>query len=193
MTVYNYLLDAQDLPAINTSTVGIRLAGMNLGNSKNWSYEIEYADQSDYDDRPTSLSADYLHIYGAYAHSDMTFALGYEVLSGNASMSGQAFTTPLATAHKFNGWADQFLTTPTDGLEDIYASFSTKISDYKFTIVAHDFSAESSGNDYGSEVDILLARKFSKNYSLVLKYASYSAGDFKVDADKFWLMLTASY
>ena len=31
-----------------------------------------------------------------------------------------ALQTPLATLHKFNGWADLFLTTPNAGLEDAY-------------------------------------------------------------------------
>src|ERR1035438_4740700 len=30
------------------------------------------------------------------------------------------FQTPLATLHAFNGWDDVFLTTPADGLQDIY-------------------------------------------------------------------------
>jgi hypothetical protein len=193
LSAYSYLLDAQESPTINTQTIGVRLAGSKLGNDKNWSYELEYADQSDYDDRPTSLSADYFHGSLGYTVNGMTFGAGYEVLSGDANNAGQAFTTPLATLHKFNGWADQFLGTPGDGLEDTYLKFSTKLSDYKFTVMYHDFSAEDSGNDYGSEIDLSLVRKFSKNYSLVLKYAAYSAGDIKVDANKLWLMFTASY
>lgn len=193
LSAYSYLLDAQEAPTINTQTIGVRLAGSKLGEGKNWSYELEYADQSDYDDRPTSLSADYFHGGLGYTFDGMTFGAGYEVLSGDANTPGQAFTTPLATLHKFNGWADQFLGTPSDGLEDFYVKFSTKLSDYKFTVVYHDFSAQDSGNDYGSELDFALSRKFSKHYSVLLKYAAYRAGDIKVDANKLWLMFTASY
>jgi hypothetical protein len=80
----------------------------------------------------------------------MTFGAGSEFLSGDANKTGQSYTTPLATLHKFNGWADQFLGTPDDGLEDAYVKFSTKLADYKLTVMYHDFSAEDSGNDYGS-------------------------------------------
>ena len=192
LSFYGYLLDAQDIPTINTQTWGVRLAGKKQGNEKNWSYELEYASQSDYDDRPTSLSTDYFHAQGAYTFNGMTFGMGYEVLAAD-STAGVAFATPLATLHKFNGWADQFLGTPADGLEDLYASFSTKLSNYKLTVVFHDFSAEDSSNDYGSEFDVVLARKFSKKYSMVLKYAAYSADIGKVDTNKLWLMFTAAY
>ncbi|MFT5806450.1 MAG: hypothetical protein ACI9LG_000713 [Moritella dasanensis] len=38
------------------------------------------------------------------------------------------FATPLATLHKFNGWSDQFLNTPTQGLADLYLSVSSKVA-----------------------------------------------------------------
>ena len=34
----------------------------------------------------------------------------------------KGFTTPLATLHKFQGWADKFLTTPPNGIEDMYVN-----------------------------------------------------------------------
>jgi hypothetical protein len=34
----------------------------------------------------------------------------------------KGFTTPLATLHKFQGWADKFLTTPVNGLADLYVN-----------------------------------------------------------------------
>ena len=108
LSAYSYLLDAEKTPEINTKTTGIRLAGSKLGSSKNMSYEIEYATQSDYDSRVSNLSADYFHVNGNIAVNGFTFGLGYEVLTGDATNPGQAFTTPLATLHKFNGWADQF-------------------------------------------------------------------------------------
>jgi hypothetical protein len=44
LTAYSYLLYAQQASGINTQTMGVRLAGSKLGNDKNWSYEVEYAD-----------------------------------------------------------------------------------------------------------------------------------------------------
>src|SRR3546814_11261136 len=45
---------------------------------------------------------------------------GYEVLGGDDGTGNRAFQTPLATKHAFQGWADVFLTTPADGIEDAY-------------------------------------------------------------------------
>ena len=39
------------------------------------------------------------------------------MLEGNGTIG---FSTPLATLHIFQGWADVFLTTPTTGIEDFY-------------------------------------------------------------------------
>jgi len=47
----------------------------------------------------------------------LTGLVGYEVLEGNGAIG---FATPLATLHAFNGWADMFLTTPANGLKDLY-------------------------------------------------------------------------
>ena len=47
----------------------------------------------------------------------MRLNAGYEVLGAD---NGVGFATPLATGHKFQGWADKFLTTPGDGIEDVY-------------------------------------------------------------------------
>ncbi len=47
-----------------------------------------------------------------------TLGVGYELLGSDDGVA--AFQTPLATLHKFNGFADQFLVTPAGGLQDIY-------------------------------------------------------------------------
>ena len=39
--------------------------------------------------------------------------------------------TPLATLHKFDGWADLFLTTPNKGLQDLYAGAAYRFDGVK--------------------------------------------------------------
>src|SRR3546814_7821694 len=50
---------------------------------------------------------------------------GYELLGSDGGATGIAggfaFQTPFATLHKFNGWADKFLTTPGTGIQDYSA------------------------------------------------------------------------
>lgn len=96
--------------------------------------------------------------------------LNYEYLGGadvNDDSTTQ-FQTPLATKHKFNGWADQFLATPSTGLADLnvrggYASKSVG----KLLAVYHLFAAAAdgttasgieAGDAYGQELDLLYTR-----------------------------------
>jgi hypothetical protein len=46
---------------------------------------------------------------------------------GNSKVnnSNLAFQAPLGTKHAFQGWADEFLNTPTDGIEDAYLDATT--------------------------------------------------------------------
>ncbi|MEC8428021.1 MAG: hypothetical protein VXZ35_06310, partial [Pseudomonadota bacterium] len=123
--------------------------------------------------------------------------LGYESLGSDDGDYG--FSTPLATAHKFQGWADQFLGTPNQGINDLYFSVGTKVAGVKVLAVYHDFVADEDNaagdDDLGSEFGFLVAKKFG-NYGLSLKYAAYSEGDDsfnKSDVDKLWLTATAKF
>lgn len=101
------------------------------------------------------------------------------------------------TLHAFNGWADQFLTTPGIGLDDLYATVKFKAGKWNLTGVYHDFSAETGSGDYGTEFDLSAARKFGERYGVLFKGAFFSADSStplsQVDTNKFWIMLTASY
>jgi len=58
----------------------------------------------------------------------------------------RAFQTPLGTNHAFQGWADRFLITPGDGIEDLFVTLSVKFLGANFVAMWHDFS--SSNDDY---------------------------------------------
>ena len=109
------------------------------------------------------------------------------------------FATPLATLHKFNGWSDQFLATPKEGLADLYASVGGKLAGGKWALIYHKFDADEASltvDDLGSEINALYTKSFTKNYSAGIKFASYSAGDVgagKVDTDKIWLWTNVKF
>lgn len=56
-------------------------------------------------------------------------------------------------------------------------------------MVYHDFQANDSGADWGSELDISLVRKFGSRWTGVLKYANYEADEHSVDTQKIWIQL----
>ena len=101
------------------------------------------------------------------------------------------FSTPLATLHKFNGFADVFLATPAQGIEDLYIGVGGKFSGFKWTAIYHDFSSEESiegSTDLGSEIDLVLVRPITKQWVVGAKVALYDAGTAgQVDTDRFWL------
>lgn len=188
---FSYLLDLEEAPALSSSTYGLEYkGGFNVSDGVSLGVNLSYAEQSDYKDSPLDYDAGYYFAELAIKTKPVTVALGYEVLESD---NGIGFKTPLATLHKFQGFADKFLVTPAGGIEDTYLKVATKIGGVKLIAFYHDFEAETGGMDYGSEFDFIAAYKFSKNYSVLFKYAAYEADDFSTDTDKAWLMVTAAF
>ena len=71
------------------------------------------------------------------------------------SDNGVGVKTPYATLHGFQGWADKFLTTPADGIEDFYLGLSGKLGGVTLGATYHDFQAEESSADFGTEIDLV--------------------------------------
>jgi hypothetical protein len=63
-----------------------------------------------------------------------------------------SFLTPLATLHKFNGWADKFLVTPLEGLSDLYFTAGGLIGPVKGLATFHLFTAAEGGEELGHEL-----------------------------------------
>jgi hypothetical protein len=103
--------------------------------------------------------------------------VGYELLEGDGV---KGFATPLATLHRFQGWADKFLATPVNGLADKYVNVGyTRKGMGVFETVAltaswHDFSSDIASIDYGSELDLQLTARY-RRFSGTLKLADYDA------------------
>lgn len=185
LTGYAYLLE-DEATDTEIDTYGVSLKGSTMAGDTKVLYAFEYADQE-----AGSADADYMLVEGGIVVSGITAKLGYEVLGSDDGAYG--FSTPLATLHKFNGWADQFLGTPATGLEDTYLSVSTKIAGGKFAVAYHDYAADEGGDDHGDEWNLLYAKKFGKIYNAGIKYASYSADNHNVDADKLWVWVGAAF
>lgn len=193
LTGYSYFLDFDNAASLTSRTVGARLQGTSEFNEQvSVSYVAEYARQGDHGNNPVDYDAEYYFLEAGLNVSSNSVKLGYEVLEGDGRM-GHAFTTPLATLHAFQGWADMFLVTPANGIEDIYVSFTRPLGEADFTVVYHDFSPDTGGGSYGDEIDLSVGWSFDRNTSLLLKMASYSSSGFAADTDKFWIMLSASF
>jgi hypothetical protein len=193
LTVYDYLMDIESDVALAqaNATWGLRFAGkQTFGKTVSLGYTLEYASQEDHGDNPVSYDADYYAVDAALGlPAAITLNAGQEVLEGDAGSPGHAFRTPLATLHKFQGWADMFLATPDAGIQDRYAGASIVVLGTTAMLAWHDFEAEDGGASFGEELDASLTRKFGKYLTAMLKYADYSEDGFAVDTRKIWVQL----
>lgn len=183
---FAYQLEYEHNDDKSTSTYGIQYKGNFGGVFANASY----ARQSDHKDSTKDFDADYLHLELGTKLGQVKVLAGYELLGSD---NGVGFTTPLATLHKYQGFADKFLNTPGDGIEDIYFTAKTKLSGIKLSATYHDFSADEGSADWGSEIDLVAAYAINKHYNLLLKIASYDADDHGTDTDKIWLQMAAKF
>lgn len=190
-TGFAYLIDYDDRITFSSNTFGLIASGtIPVGEKAKLSLMGSYATQRDAGDNPTDYKADYLNVEAGLGVAGFSVTAGYELLGSDDGIV--AFQTPLATLHKFNGWADLFLTTPTTGLEDIYAGAAYKfpkgmlLPGLKASVTYHDFNSDVGGFDYGSEWDASLGFKLGP-VGILAKYANYDAAAFGTDTEKFWL------
>jgi hypothetical protein len=207
LTGFAYLLDFDPiLPPIlgaalnparmSTETFGVRFAGERPLSKFKVGYAVSYATQSDYGSNPLATTAnpnaldnDYYLAEISATYKKFTFLLGNEVLEGNGTTG---FSTPLATLHKFQGWVDKFLTTPPNGIDDRYATFTTLFKGVgpldTLTLVAayHTYQSTRLDLDYGSEVNLSAAAKYQR-FNFMLKYGDYSEDNIAFrDTKKLW-------
>ena len=179
-TAYAYLLDLGDgaVGSANSSdTYGISATMKHKAeNGLAATCMLEYAQQSDNSASPDAAdySADYYRVDLGGSLDGYGLGAGLEVLGSD---NGATFRTPLATGHKFNGWADVFLTAPAGGLQDLYAYLSgtCSLTGMKAIIVYHSFESDAGNIEYGDEIDVVAAKKINSNLTLIAKYANYQA------------------
>ncbi len=191
LSAFGYLLDFEPITNIpaginpirdSTSTYGLRFAGDKPVGKIKLAYAASYAEQTDYADNPFDFD-----LATGSANSPRPSASSDSVSAPRSwkATACKGFTTPLGTLHKFQGWADKFLTTPPNGLEDLYANASVNLKGVgmldtlAFIVSYHDYDAERGPADYGSEWNTSIAAKH-KRFNLMLKYADYQQGELAV-------------
>lgn len=201
---FAYLLDYDEaiVFANSSQTYGFRaVAGFPLAPKTKLNITASYARQSAYGSAPVKYEADYLAGEAGIDYKGLTVLAGYEKLGSDAGAAGgasRAVQTPLATLHKFNGWADVFLTTPNKGLEDIYAGVAYKFDGLKqlpglnAAVTYHTYNSDVGGIDYGDEWNASLGFRLGQ-FAVLAKYAKYNADRFGTDTEKFWLQAEFKY
>lgn len=198
LSTFAYLVDQDEMAMqgyrLSSQSYGVRLDGTQpLGKAK-LAYQLSYARQSDWHRNPNNYAADYYLADVAIDFEGPRVGVGYEILGADNGTALTSFQTPLATGFKFQGWADKFLTTPPDGVRDLYASAGWgwkavgPLKVVTLQAVYHDYRSDRASRSYGDEINLLASAKLGK-LSAAARYAHYNADTFATDTDKFWLQL----
>jgi hypothetical protein len=186
-TGYAYLIENQDLPASSTRSLGLRhQRGFGAGSAREFWYAAEYAQQQGWRAAPDSGSVDYGNAEFGLRQQGHGLRLGIEHLGSNGR---RAFQTPLATGHAFNGWADRFLTTPVNGLQDLHLKLDGPLGKLRYLLALHYFEAARGDADYGREWNAQLVWPFATGWTALAKYADYHSEGFGGDVRKLWLSI----
>lgn len=203
LTGFAYLVD-QDEPEVQgyrlaSQTYGGRLAGSRaLAPKVKLRYQLSWATQSDYHRNPNRYTAGYWLADATLEVRGWKLNGGYEVLGADKGVALTSFQTPLGTNFKFQGWADKFLTTPANGIRDLYAGGGYgwkklgRIDALGLQATWHRFQSDRLDQHYGDEWDLLATVQLKKT-QLSARYARYEADRFATDTSKFWLQADWKY
>ncbi len=192
---YAYLLDIDAVPTLSTDSFGLNITGAySFDNAPKTriTYHAEYARQIDAGANPVNFAADYYNLEAGAFCDRYSVGAGYEVLGSD---NGVGFSTPLATLHGFNGWADTFAAaTPGNGLQDIYGWVGVDLPcNVPLKVIYHEFESDIGNVGYGSEWDALVTRDFGTHWSALAKYAHYDGEGPYFDTDKLWVQLAFKF
>jgi hypothetical protein len=98
--------------------------------------------------------------------------------------------------HAFQGWADVFLTTPPDGVRDLYLGVSHSTTPWPaaqpavWVLTYHDFADDRGNASFGDEWDASARLSINQHFSLEAKAAFFDGEDPRfADRNKFWLAI----
>jgi len=192
------LLDFSNAPGASSQTYAVNWSNkwtLPLGDV---SGRVELARQSDYQGAGPQNDLGYQSYQFSIANSGITVMAGADILDASG---GQGFSTPLATLHAFQGWADVFLGTPGIGLRDFSLGVKGKgnpvldgSKPLSWAVIYHDFESDNGAVSLGSELDAVLRIPVNERFSVEAKGAIFDgATGGPSDRTKFWLALNASF
>jgi hypothetical protein len=182
LEAFAYLLDFGNSAINSSATRGVKGSGKNEVGPIKLAYDATYAHQSDYANAPAPFDLDFYAADLSATYDIGTLRLDYEQLNGNGV---RGFTTPLATTHSFQGWADAFVSPGgnksfVDGIDDYNILMSVRppislayLSKLELLVGFHDFKDQRFGNDVAHEWDLSATANVTENLVLLLKYADF--------------------
>ena len=178
-----YALDFSNSRPNTSLTRGVKASGKTWVSLFQLAYDATWARQSDYHHATEKYDLDYWGADLAGTFDIYTAKVDYEQLEGNGF---RGFTTPLATTHSFQGWADAWVQPLggnkgfVDGLKDLNFTFNVKprfkatyFFNSDFLIRYHDFDDQRTGADLGHEWDAQFLAAITPKLTAAIKYAQF--------------------
>ena len=173
---FTYLLDFGNESGLSrkwsTNTYGLEIQGAKeLSSSKlNFTYLATAAYQENAGANPVNYGTGYYRLELGLKKEKLNGGVGTEFLTSDGGKA--AFQTPLATGHKFNGFADAFLVTPDRGLRDYYLWVgATGPLEINHKVILHYFTNDYGSDALGFETDYVAVKKINDHSSVLLKLA----------------------
>lgn len=146
---------------------------------------MSLAKQTEGNNSPADFSNNYSRLDAYWKLDAFNLEAGIEVLGGDGKTAVQ---TPLATLHAFNGFADMFLNTPLNGLQDKWTGAGYLVhGQCQFALQYHQYDSDKGSMNYGDEINFTATHSISKQLQLMAKLARYTADTFAKDTNKLWL------
>jgi len=180
VAVFGHFLDLWNkskVTDVNSSdSYGIRLTGsVPFAQQGEVGYSASYAYQKDADDNPFDYHAHYVWVESTLGWKPVgSVGVGFEMLGSD---DGRArFVTPLATAHKFNGFADVFVDNGGPrGLQDLFVTVAPKLPfGLMGKVVYHHFWSDFGGDSLGDEIDGVVSKNLGYGFSVLAKAAYFN-------------------
>lgn len=190
-TAYAFLLDFDNAPTQSSKTFGARLAGAHaLRPGLYGTWELEHAHQVDWRNNPRDFSLDYDVASLSLKTARSAISATLERLQGDGV---NAFQTPLASLHGFQGLSDVIGATPAKGVRDVFLRGTTTVGSkqpLKLTGEAHDFDTTVGSQNLGHEIDAVVSTPVAKGWTFELGVARFETqSPTYPDATRAWASL----
>lgn len=195
LEAYAYLIDNKDFQRASTDTYGVRFTGSKRPKQLSYLYTLEYARQRSGSLNPRDYQTDYWRLMAGLAYKRVSLQLSQERLGSD---NNAGFVTPLATLHRYQGWADKFAAlTPNEGVVATTLTLAGRWPGFRYRIQYHDFNRNEGSADIGREFGFHLQYRYKLKYFAELKYADYRghnavSGVAGLESDTRRLFLTLS-
>lgn len=195
LTAFHYSLDLETGPeGVERQILSNQVTGTRLFGRQHWDdfgvvWDFAYARQSDHAGNPEEFDADYILAQFTVEPGRSGFTLRAETLGSD---NGQGFQTPLASLHRFQGFADQFLQTPDDGVQDISLLARHDLGqlgvfqNVRAFVRHHWFESDVGDNPFGTEWNFSISGQVG-DVSVSVEYADYNADTFSTDTRVLFL------